>query len=133
MAPDRLATRREEGAVLLPGAARTVLRLEAADGQFFDNADQERRVVRTAVDYGAIWDEMVPHLATLSNTILKGPDVQVVGDLALVEVRFATRFEAVTGSVEEVPTLSSLVMRRVDGDWRIFREHGTSLARDDGR
>jgi ketosteroid isomerase-like protein len=99
----------------------------SADVILHDNADTERRVVNSPGEYGAIWDAMVPQLRRLSNTIVGEPVVMVEGDLAMVSVRFVTRFESADGTVEDAPTLSSLILRRTDEGWKIIREHGSSL------
>lgn len=103
---------------------------ESSEVILHDNADAQRRVTTSATEYGAIWDEMVPSLKTLSNRLLGEPDIMVEGDLALVSVKFASRFESADGTVDEAPTLSSLVLRRGPDGWKIFREHGSSLVPD---
>lgn len=103
---------------------------ESSDVILHDNADAQRRVTTSAAEYAAIWDEMVPSLKTLSNRLLGEPDIMVEGNLALVSVKFASRFEGADGTVDEAPTLSSLVLRRGPDGWKIFREHGSSLVPD---
>lgn len=92
-----------------------------------DNADPKRTIARSAADYAAIWDTALVALTSLSNTVDDGPHVTVSGDLAVVDVSFSTRFEFAPADAEVVPTRSSLALRRTDGRWRIFREHGSAL------
>ena len=100
----------------------------SADVVLFDNADPQRRLNRSAAEYAAIWDDAIPKLNSLSNTLLAEPIVNVYGDIAIAEVTFRSRFEAVDGTVDEAPTFSSLVLRKSEEGWKIVREHGTSMA-----
>lgn len=98
----------------------------APDGLFFDDFDPLRRVNHTAAHYAAIWDASIPKMASLTNRMVGSPSTVVAGDLAVMSVQFITRFE-MDGTPGEAHTLSSLVWKRTDGHWRIFREHGSGL------
>jgi ketosteroid isomerase-like protein len=100
----------------------------SADVLLHDNADAKRTIARSADEYAAIWDSSLVTLTALSNSIDDGPHVTVSGDLALVDVCFSTRFEFEGGHSELAPTRSSLGLRRRDGRWLIFREHGSALS-----
>lgn len=96
------------------------------DTVFFDDFDPSRSVNHTAAQYAAIWDASVPKMVSLTNRMVGSPSTIVSGDLAVMSVQFITRFEA-DGRSGEAHTLSSLVWKRTDGRWRIFREHGSGL------
>jgi ketosteroid isomerase-like protein len=95
---------------------------------FFDDFDEQRRVNKTAAEYAAIWDEVIPKMDSLVNQMVGLPSTIVSGDLAVMSVQFITHFVA-DGASGEAHTLSSLVWARTDGSWRIIREHGSGLAK----
>ncbi len=101
---------------------------DARDVVLHDNADANRTIARSAQEYAAIWDTSLDTLRSLTNTLDDGPHIVVHGDLAVVDVRFTSRFEFVPGQVEVAPTRSSLALRRRRGQWLIFREHGSNLS-----
>ncbi|WP_298728568.1 nuclear transport factor 2 family protein [uncultured Ferrovibrio sp.] len=98
------------------------------DTQFFDDFDKERRVNKTAAQYAAIWDEVVPQMKQLTNVLVGGPRILVSGDLAIMSVQFITSYVTADGDTGQAHTLSSLVWRRSSDGWRIIREHGSGLS-----
>ncbi|AMO61356.1 Uncharacterised protein [Mycolicibacterium phlei] len=100
---------------------------ESTDVVLHDNADPDRTLAHSASEYAAVWDQALATLVVLDNSIIEGPHVTVSGDLAVADVCFRTRFEFRDGTVDVVPTRSTLALRRSGGSWRIFREHGSAL------
>lgn len=94
-----------------------------------DNADPELRIATSAARYRAVWNDLIPRLRSLDNRLTAPPDVLASADLAVVTLRFESRFEAADGSIKIVPTLATLVWRRTETGWRIVREHGSALTR----
>lgn len=100
----------------------------SSDGtQFFDDFDAERRVNANVAEYAAIWDERIPSMKLLTNTIVGVPRILVSGDLAVMSVQFVTSYTTAEGISAEAHTLSSLVWRRSPSGWLIIRGHGSGL------
>lgn len=97
------------------------------DTQFFDDFDTERRVNANVAEYAAIWDEQIPSLKFLTNTLVGEPRTLVSGDLAVMSVQFVTSYTTEDDQSAKMHTLSSLVWRRSPSGWVIIREHGSSL------
>ncbi len=100
----------------------------ANDVILHDNADPQRRVAQSASDYARVWDELIPNLKALDNSLIEEPSILMAGDIAVATLRFESRFEDKDGSVQTVPTLATLVWRKTEAGWRIIREHGSALA-----
>lgn len=99
--------------------------------QYFDDFDDERRVNSNVAEYAAIWDERIPPMQRLTNVMVGEPSVLVSGDLAAMSVQFVTSFVTAEGLAGKAHTLSSLVWRRSPSGWRIIREHGSGLPKNE--
>jgi ketosteroid isomerase-like protein len=100
----------------------------SSDGtQFFDDFDDQRRVNGNVAEYAAIWDERIPSMKRLTNTIVGEPLTMLSGDLAVMSVQFVSSYTTADDVSAKAHTLSSLVWRRSASGWVIIREHGSGL------
>lgn len=93
----------------------------------YDDFDPQHRLVRSAAEYGAIWEPNFSALRTARHRVTLEPTVLVSGDLATSTLQFAARLERQDGQVTGIRTLSSLVWRATDKGWKIVREHNSSV------
>lgn len=98
----------------------------ADDIILYDDFDPKRRVVRSAHDYGKIWEPLFSALSTARHRVLEGPFVIVSGDLAASTLEFAARLETRDGKVTGIRTFTSFVWRLTNEGWKIVREHNSS-------
>lgn len=97
------------------------------DVVLYDDFDPQHRIVRSAADYGAIWEPNFAALHSAHHRVALGPFVTLSGDLASSTLQFVARLEKKDGSVTGIRTLSSLVWRRGTAGWKIVREHNSSV------
>lgn len=97
------------------------------DVLLFDDFDPERRAVRSAAAYGAIWEPIFRANRSALHVVSDGPDVAMgTGGLAASSLEFVARIETRAGKVTGLRTRSDTVWRcRAEG-WRIVREHNSS-------
>jgi ketosteroid isomerase-like protein len=97
------------------------------DVHLYDDFDPQRRVARSAADYGAVWAAPFTALKSAQHGVINGPDaVSGRGDIAASTLEFAARLEAADGKIVGIRTRSSLVWRCHDDGWKIVREHNSS-------
>lgn len=99
----------------------------AADVILYDDFDAQHRAARSAAEYGAIWEPGFNAMRSVRHVIVEEPAVIPLGDLAASRLVFVARLESLAGVVTCVRTTSSLVLRRVQGSFRIVREHNSSV------
>lgn len=99
----------------------------ANDVLLYDDFDPQHRIVRSAAEYGAIWDPSFAALRTAHHRVTMEPVVLVSNDLATSTLQFTARLERKDGKVTGIRTLSSLVWRKIGTDWKIVREHNSTV------
>jgi ketosteroid isomerase-like protein len=100
--------------------------LEARDLLLYDDFDPQRRVARSADEYGAFWAPHFTRLRSARHWVVDAPLVLTTGDLAASTLEFSARLEGPDGEVVAIRTRSSLVWARRAAGWKIVREHNSS-------
>lgn len=96
------------------------------DQIYYDDFDPERRVVRRAVAYGAIWEPAFTSLRSARHALSIAPTVIYGDKLAISTLEFVALIESGSGKVTPIRTLSTLSWRCSSDGWRIVREHNSS-------
>jgi ketosteroid isomerase-like protein len=97
--------------------------LDADDVLLFDDFDPERRVLRSAAEYGGVFVPAFNQMRAAEHAIERAPEVIVSGDLAATQMVFIARLTAGDGTVTATRAVNSQVWRSGDGRWRIVRDH----------
>lgn len=98
--------------------------LDSDDVILFDDFDPQRRVLRSASEYGRVFAPAFTQLRTAEHAIERAPDVIVSGDLAATQMVFIARLTAADGSIMGTRAINSQIWRSGDdGRWRIVRDH----------
>ncbi len=98
---------------------------EDPDGDviLFDDFDPQRRVLRTAVDFGRTFGPAFNDMRAAEHAIEEAPEVLVSGDLAATRMVFIAKLTDAAGQVVGTRAINSQVWRRgADGRWRIVRD-----------
>lgn len=99
------------------------------DVHLYDDFDRQRRVARSAAEYGTFWVAPFTVLKSARHGVINGPDaVSSTGHIAGSTLEFVARLEAADGKIVGIRTRSSLVWRCHADGWKIIREHNSSLA-----
>lgn len=101
---------------------------DGQDVHLYDDFDPQRRVARSAEEYGTFWAKPFTALSSARHGVINGPDVATgTGDLAASTLEFVARLEAEGGDITGVRMRSSIVWRcHIDG-WKIVREHNSGM------
>ena len=98
------------------------------DLHLYDDFDPQRRVARSAEEYGTFWAAPFTALKSAQHGVINGPEVVTgTGELAAATLEFVARLEAEGGKIVGIRTRSSLVWRCHADGWKIVREHNSSL------
>lgn len=99
----------------------------ANDLALYDDFDPQHRVATSAAEYGSFWEPVFTTLRSAEHGIAVPPDVVVSGNIAASKLIFVARLQARDGTVTGIRTTSSLVFQRERGQWKIIREHNSSV------
>lgn len=100
---------------------------DGRDVHLYDDFDPQRRVARSAEQYGTFWAAPFTALKSAQHGVINGPDVATgTGDLVASTLEFVARLEDEGGKIVGIRTRSSLVWRCHAGGWKIVREHNSS-------
>lgn len=100
---------------------------DGQDVHLYDDFEPQRRVARSAAEYGTFWAAPFSALKSAQHAVIDGPDVAAgSGDLAASTLEFAARLNAADGTAIGIRTRSSLVWRCHAEGWKIVREHNSS-------
>lgn len=97
------------------------------DVRLYDDFDPQHRVAHSAAEYGTFWEPGFNALKSAEHRIYEEPSAIVSGRLAASRLVFLARLVTADNTVIGTRTTSSLVFRRSNGDWRIVREHNSSV------
>jgi ketosteroid isomerase-like protein len=99
------------------------------DDILFDDFDPQRRVLRSAVEYGKVFGPAFNQVRAAEHVIEQAPEVIVSGDLAATQMVFIARLTTGDGTVSATRAVNSQVWRKGTHDrWGIVRDH-TSVER----
>lgn len=101
---------------------------DGQDVHLYDDFEPQRRVARSADEYGTFWAAPFTALKSARHGVINGPDAASgTGNLAASTLEFVARLEDADGKLVGIRTRSSLVwLCHADG-WKIVREHNSSL------
>jgi ketosteroid isomerase-like protein len=105
--------------------------LGARDLMLYDDFEPQRRVARSADQYGGFWTGPFTSLKSAKHAVVDAPSTLVSGDLASSTLEFTARLEAPDGKITAIRTRSSLTWRLSDAQWKIVREHNSSTVIDE--
>ncbi|WP_068799556.1 hypothetical protein [Pseudonocardia sp. HH130630-07] len=89
----------------------------------FDDADPQRRVLRSAHEFGRVFGPVFTALRRAEHAVEEAPSVLVSGSLAASRLVFIARLTHADGSRTGMRAFSSQVWRAgADGRWRIVRD-----------
>lgn len=104
----------------------------SGDGVFHDTNDPELRIAHDARRYVGDFAPFVAQQASLTNDRFELEHIHLDGSTAVVAFTADAVFETPEGEVARVPHFYSLGWRKEGtgggAQWRIFHEHGSSLA-----
>ena len=104
----------------------------ADDVLLYDDFDPKHRAVRSAAEYGAIWEPLFDANRSVHHRIVDGPSVAYGADLAASNLTFAARITRGDGSAVGIRTFTLLVWRCTADGWKIVREHNSTVVLPDG-